>query len=147
MTKEIGKTKDMSQEKYVETVIPLVPKIIVQASTEGEPLKKINFGTTKKKPEDLIRLFYTDKNNKPIIYPVDSFESDTGWIEMIHGKDDSSFRRNITFNVNTSQNLIDKTIEFIRDNCNPGTTKEHYGWMSYGDEDNLMMYTIKTSAK
>lgn len=148
MTKEIDKTKDKSsEEKYVEIVIPLVPRAIVQASAEGEPLKKINFGATKKKPEELIRLFFTDKNNNPIIYPVDSFESDTGWIEMTHGKDDSSFRRNITFNMGTSQDLINKTIEFIRNNCNPGSTKEHYGWMSYGNEDNAMMYTIKTSTK
>ena len=133
-------------EKFEEIVIPLKPKPITQISTE-EPIKKSNFAVARKKPEELIRLFYTDKDNKPIVYPVDSFESDTGWVECVCGKEDSDFRRTIVFKTDTNKKQIDKTIDFIKNDCNPGTDKEHAGWLVYGDDDNPMVFNIKTSKR
>jgi hypothetical protein len=135
--------KTNKPEKIVEIIIPLKPKPIIQAPVEGME-KKNNFSHSKKSNEELKRLFCIDKNNEPIVYPTDSFEYDSGWIESVFGKGDSDFRRTIHFKSETTQDLINETILFIKNNCNPGTDKEYAGWLSYANEDEPNKLNLKT---
>jgi len=126
-TKRLSKHNKMWDENKTAITGSIAAKTAISSSK--------NFMAPKKKQKPV---------NENLKYPV-VFEADTDWIESPFGKEDSDFRRVLTFPTKTNKKLIDQTVLYIKENDNPGDNTRASNWLVWTEDENPMIVHLKTS--